>query len=374
MNSARLSPGRWEIDARAACLHTAGSEPCLRFGRGPQRCGIRRRSRERSRLGTLVPDQAGSTLGLPERVHPGIEDGEVHAVPRLVRRRPDNFERGTGNVILGSGHRALSTDPAFDRVVLCELQQRTAETLRKKLEAAHPNRDLVVLPGDCNVEIPKHLNTYDYSWRRGAAVFAMVDQFSAEITWDTIRYLANWRQNKRGFKVELWLYFGHALLPRGLQFTGDEPDPEYAQRVDRMFGTPQWRELWLARRDQVLNAEQFRNELVNLMRWRLEKELGYATTIPLEFTNTTGHPIYTVIFASANATGNKIMESVFAKHGVALEKMRTTKKVERRVAKDRDEGLFGAAELVELTTKAPVREPLAPPVEPMRYVPNDDHA
>lgn len=292
----------------------------------------------------------------------------------LFAGAPDNFERGTGNVILGSGHRALSTSPAFDRVVLCEYQPRTAESLRKTLESAHPNRGLVVLPGDCNVEIPKHLNTYGYSWRRGAAVFAMVDQYSAEITWDTLRYLANWRQNKRGFKVELWLYFGHALLPRGLQFTGDEPDPKYAQRVDRMFGTSQWRELWQARRDRMLNAEQFRNELVNLMRWRLEKELGYATTIPLEFTNTTGHPIYTVIFATSNPTGDKIMGSVFAKHGVALEKMRTTKKVERRLAKDTDDGLFGAEEIVELVTKTSAREPLAPPVEPLRYVPDGDGA
>lgn len=289
----------------------------------------------------------------------------------LFAGAPDNFERGTGDVILGSGHRALSTSPGFDRVVLCELQQRTADSLRKALEAVYPDRDLIVLPGDSNVEIPKHLNTYDYSWRRGAAVFAMVDQYAAEITWDTLRYLANWRQNKRGFKIELWLYFGHALLPRGLKFSGDEPDPEFAQRVDRMFGTPHWRELWYARRDKALNPEQFRNELVNLMRWRLENELGYGTTIPLEFTNTTGHPIYTVIFATSNTTGNKIMESVFAKHGVALEKMRTTKRVERRLAKDIDEGLFGAEQIVELVTKTPVREPLAPPVEPMRYTPID---
>ncbi|MDO8942366.1 MAG: three-Cys-motif partner protein TcmP, partial [Desulfobacterales bacterium] len=187
------------------------------------------------------------------------------------------------------------------------------------------------------------------------------------------RYLANWRQNKRGFRIELWLYFGHALLPRGLQLTDNEPDPGFAHRVDRMFGTPQWRELWYARRDNALTPEQFRNELVNLMRWRLENELGYATTIPLEFTNTTGHPIYTVIFATSNATGNKIMESVFAKHGVALEKMRLTRKVERRIAKDSGEGLFGAAELVDLITNTAVREPLAPPVEPLRYPPIDDH-
>ena len=287
----------------------------------------------------------------------------------LFAGAPDNFERGTGNVILGSGHRALSTSPAFDRVVLCEYQPRTAEALYKTLTAAYPDRDLVVLPGDCNVEIPKHLDTYDFSWRRGAAVFAMVDQYSAEITWETLRYLSTWRRNKRGFKVELWLYFGHALMPRGMQFNQDKPNVEYAKRVDRMFGTTQWRELWHARRDGFLTGEQFRAELVNLMRWRLERDLGYSTTIPLEFTNTTGHPIYTVIFATSNATGDKIMGSVFAKHGVALEKMRAAKRVERIMEKDVEDSLFDAEQMVELVTKTTVREPLAPPVEPLRYPP-----
>lgn len=170
----------------------------------------------------------------------------------------------------------------------------------------------------------------------------MVDQYSAEITWETLRYLATWRRNKRGFKVELWLYFGHALMPRGMQFNQDKPDAEYAKRVDRMFGTTQWRELWHARHDGFLTGEQFRAELVNLMRWRLEKDLGYTTTIPLEFTNTMGHPIYTVIFATSNATGDKIMGSVFAKHGVALEKMRAAKRVERIMEKDSEDSLFGA--------------------------------
>lgn len=318
-------------------------------------------------VGAVVSDQTRRAVGLLECIHSGVKKAGHTLYLDLFAGAEDNFERGTGDVILGSGHRALSTSPAFDRVVLCELQQRTAASLRAALETAYPNRDLVVLPGDCNVEVPKHLRTYDLSWRRGAAVFAMVDQFSAEITWDTLLYLANWRQNKRGFRVELWLYFGHALLPRGLQFTGDEPDPEYAQRVDRMYGTPQWRELWYARRDGVLTPEQFRNELVNLMRWRLENVLGYSTTIPLEFTNTSGHPIYTVIFATSNQTGDKIMGSVFAKHGVALEKMRATTRVERRLAKDADEGLFGTEEIVDLVTGTPAREPLAPPVEPFRY-------
>jgi three-Cys-motif partner protein len=107
----------------------------------------------------------------------------------LFAGAPDNFARGTGEVILGSGHRALATDPPFDRVVLCELQPRTAARLEKALRDAHPGRDLVVLAGDSNVEMPQYLRTLSTDWRRYAAVFAMVDQYSAEVTWDTLTFL-----------------------------------------------------------------------------------------------------------------------------------------------------------------------------------------
>jgi len=287
----------------------------------------------------------------------------------LFAGAPQNFERGTGAVILGSGHRALAADPLFTRVALCELQPRTAARLKKTLQEAHPGRDLVILAGDCNVEMPEYLRTLTSDWRRYAAVFAMVDQYSAEVTWETLKVLSEWRQNKRGFKVELWLYFGHGLLPRGLKLAG-EPDPAYAAKVDAMFGASQWRELWDARYDNVIDAAQFRAELVNLMRWRLERKLGYRTTIPLEFTNTSGHPIYTVIFATSNDTGEKIMADVFAKHGVALQRMRKLAQAERQLKKE-EPGLFGADEVADmLMPKTGGREPLLPPIEPMRYTRN----
>ena len=118
----------------------------------------------------------------------------------------------TGEVILGSGQRALAAMPPITRVVLCELQTRTANRLESTLREAYPDRDLVALAGDGNVEIRCYLKTLTVDWRRYAAVFAMVDQYSAEVTWETLKYLSTWRLNRRGFKVELWLYFGHGLL------------------------------------------------------------------------------------------------------------------------------------------------------------------
>ncbi|MCP2298530.1 three-Cys-motif partner protein [Nocardia amikacinitolerans] len=280
----------------------------------------------------------------------------------------NNFERGTGQVILGSGHRALSASPPFTKVVLCELQPKTAANLKATLDAEYPGRDLTVLSGDCNIEIPNYLRTLPYAWRKGAAVFAMVDQFSAEISWETLEYLAGWRKNQRGFKVELWLYFGHGLLPRGLKLQQPEPDPVYAAKVDRMFGSPQWRELWSARHDNQLDPHQFRAELVNLMRWRLQHLLGYTMTIPLEFTNTAGAPIYTVIFATSNDTGSKIMSNVFGKHGIALDNMRRIAKAERKLASE-EPGLFGTEEVAAMLAGDTERDTLSPPSEPFRYRP-----
>lgn len=294
----------------------------------------------------------------------------------LFAGAPKNFERGTGSVILSSGHRALDTNPRFTRVVLCEMQEKTAADLESTLRASHPERDLVVLRGDCNTHIPRYLSGLPYRWAQFAAVFAMVDQFSAEIEWKTLAFLANFRRNPRGFRTELWLYFGHGLLPRGLGL-GEAPDAdkrkrvdEYAERVDRMFGTTEWREIWRAWADGDLAGANFRAELVNLMRWRLERELGYKTTLPLEFTNEHGSPIYTVIFATSNDTGSRIMNDVFAKHGIALERMRNAHKAAKRIEREEDRGepsLFDMDTMTEmLMPGSTVREPLLPPVEPYK--------
>jgi hypothetical protein len=50
----------------------------------------------------------------------------------LFAGAPDNFARGTGEVILGSGHRALAADPPFTRVVPCELQPKLLRVWRRR--------------------------------------------------------------------------------------------------------------------------------------------------------------------------------------------------------------------------------------------------
>jgi hypothetical protein len=59
-------------------------------------------------------------------------------------------------------------------------------------------------------------------------------------------------------------------------------------RASRLFGTEQWRSIYELRRSGEMLAKQAREEYVNLMRWRLETDLGYRYTHPFELCNS-GH-------------------------------------------------------------------------------------
>lgn len=261
----------------------------------------------------------------------------------LLSGSASNVHRETGAPIRNSVERALATNPPFSRVVACELNTASAHDLRSKMCAQFPGRDFVVLEGDCNVEIPAYLRKLgqdEPGWRH-APSFAFVDQFSAEISWDTLVELAAFRQpNWRGVhrKTELWLLFGDSFIPRGLSGVDGDPSkpvkPEYAERVDRMYGNKQWRDILCGRQRGLLERSQWRAELVNLMRWRLEHDLGYASTIPLAVPRETGQVLYHMIFATDEQVGDRIMTQVLRNADRALTQMKQAAKVKQLNSSD----------------------------------------
>ncbi|MCA0181331.1 MAG: three-Cys-motif partner protein TcmP [Actinobacteria bacterium] len=226
----------------------------------------------------------------------------------------ENISRTTGLEVSGSALRALQTTPSFSKLLLCELHPAKASGLESNLKGKFPERDLEVLTGDCNTVIPARLTELaqrDAGWRRTPA-FAFIDQFSAEIHWETLRYLADYRESRQGWRTELWLYFGDSLLPRGLASSSPQSRASYAERVDRMYGTDQWREIVVGRDQGMLTAAEAKDELVNLMRWRLQSVLGYGRTLPLKMARPEGHGLYTMIFATNHDVGEHIMQNVLA--------------------------------------------------------------
>jgi three-Cys-motif partner protein len=229
-----------------------------------------------------------------------------------------NLSRSTGQVITGSPVVALETSPPFSKVVLIELPSQAAR-LEGELRERFPDRDLTVWAGDCNDTIDAALAAL--APVRWAPTFAMVDQYAAEIRWSTLDKLAAFKRGVRT-KAELWLLFAHSMLPRGLAATEPDAVARFERRVDEMYGCDDWREMYAARKAGMLDGTELREQLLNLMRWRLENVLGYRATHHFEMKNHGGVAIYSMVFATDHDAGERIMRHIYGKAAEAQPKMR----------------------------------------------------
>lgn len=283
----------------------------------------------------------------------------------LFGGRPENQERGTERMFPGSAVRAAMADPPFTKLIVSELNEQAAIEQRAKLGSIAGDRALVV-PGDCNTVIPHAMANLSDGFRY-APTFALLDQYSAEIQWRTLQYLAAYKAAGRT-KVELCIFFGDSFMVRGIHGSGGTANRAYAARIDRMFGNRKWRQIQAARDDDVIGGGELQHELVNLMRWQLEHQLGYATTLPLQMRNTRGNGIFTMIFATDHDVGNKVMRHLFAGAEDALDLMVANAKIQKKVDREQEMGqdaLFGPDPVTELPERA--RPPGLPPLPPFTY-------
>ena len=121
-----------------------------------------------------------------------------------------------------------------------------------------------------------------------------------------------------------------------------------------MFGTEQWRWIYEARVGDVLTPAEAREEYVNLMRWRLEKVLGYQWTHPLDIKNERGHSIYHMIFATDHEAGNRIMTSLYSRAANDFPKMREQARHRSAEEAERKSGVQRLFELGGDEPSAPV--------------------
>jgi len=115
----------------------------------------------------------------------------------------------------------------------------------------------------------------------------------------------------------------------------------------------------------VFTPDRARAEYVNLIRWRLEKVLGYGWTDTMQFSIAQNNPVYTMVFATDEPVGSKIMSSV---QKVARERHVTnmqSQAVALRDAKRRDEAgvstLFDPGDPVILPRTHEHDDPSPPP-------------
>lgn len=279
--------------------------------------------------------------------------GQGHGVDRL-----------TGEEFNGSARIALDAGDGrgFTRLRYFE-QASKARELQDRLRAEYPDRDVKVYGGDCNTEIRKALaELRPYRW---APTFAFIDPDGMEFAWRTLEQLAGHKRGYRGatstkpeYKVELWLLFPTQGLIRTLALDQEKLSLAHEHGATKLYGTEAWSTIYNARVDGALSAAEAREEYVNLMRWRLTKDLGYAKTHAFELKNTQGGTIYHMVFATDNEAGDQIMSDLYAKTARAIPAM-------QQEARDRKRGQ-GSFDLGDVDFVAASYE-YAPPWEPPTY-------
>jgi three-Cys-motif partner protein len=275
----------------------------------------------------------------------------------LFAGRADNVSRGRDQrTIRGSARLALETQPPLTHMRFFELASQAA-SLRQRLAAEYPDRAgaFEIVPGDCNATITAALaGLADLNW---APTFAFLDQQSTEVRWSTIEALAQHKRPDK-WKTEIWILCASGLLPRGLRMRMEDIDKSVAEKMNRMFGTDIWVEALTASREGLLSPAQFRGELTNLMRYRLERDLGYKTTLDFQVTNTGGSEIFNMIFATDHPAGEKIMTDLYnsaRRRQPALRRKAQLRRQQERLEKAGTYGLFDLAEVAPDTVPA---EPL----------------
>lgn len=267
-----------------------------------------------------------ATSSLPERIYLDLFAGW-----------PENAQRDNDEQILGSVHRALAAEPPFTRVCLFEREGK-AQRLEEAVRRVYPDRDgLTVYPGDCNEQVGRALTDLrEVKWAPG---FAFIDQFDSEVHWSTLEQIARFRRGKT--KFEMWILFATGLYPRGLGIHGKEINAAYGDTLTKMLGTDEWHDIVEARRRQLLSAPEARAEWVNLMRWRLQNDLGYAESHAFTMKNTNGNDLYDMIFVSDHPVGDRIMRHLYGTALARHEAMRRHALALRRdQRRDRDQGMI----------------------------------
>jgi three-Cys-motif partner protein len=222
--------------------------------------------------------------------------------------QPENRDRLTNDLLDGSARIALSIDdPPFTRLRFLEVEPY-ATRLRSALEEDFPGRDFRVVAGDCNTTI--HATLQELAHLNWAPTFAFVDPNGPDTHWSTIEALAAFKRKDRP-RAEIWLLLAAGMFMRNLRTDGSVRH-EDSEQLTKMYGTEQWKVIYAARVAGDLTPAEARDEYVNLMRWRLERELGYKWTHPLEVFNEQGLSIYHMIFATDHPLGTKIMTSLYS--------------------------------------------------------------
>jgi three-Cys-motif partner protein len=156
--------------------------------------------------------------------------GSGASVPKSDKQQIRLIE--TDDIVDGSTRRALRVSPSFDQFIFIEKLGKNLKSLQGlKDEFPDKKGQIQIMQGDANTE----LQNFDARLnKRDARAVVFVDPFGLSLDWETIAALG------RTERVDLWYLVPSGGMSRQIKLDGTEL--ESAQLLDKVLGTPDWRD------------------------------------------------------------------------------------------------------------------------------------
>lgn len=203
-------------------------------------------------------------------------------------------------LLKGSVHVALSSEPRFHRYVFVEKDPAFARNLDNVANEYPDRRDSIeVVNAEANEFLQRWCHSTDWHTNR-AVVF--LDPYGMQVDWTTIQALG------RTKAVDLWILFPLGQGVNRLLMRDKPPEGAWADRLTRFFGSTEWRDRFY-RPSQQISLFGSEPELEKEADWdsigqyfldRLNTEFAKVAPKPLPLRNSKGVPIFLLCFAAAN--------------------------------------------------------------------------
>jgi three-Cys-motif partner protein len=197
----------------------------------------------------------------------------------------------------------LQIEPRWLRhFVLIEQDPQRVEYIRHMVRSLKPtplrqkHRDIKIIEGDVNFELPKRLA--DYPIKSTEATFCLLDQWTCECHWKTVETIARHKKGKR--KIELFYFLANSWLSRTLANT-----TKNTERLDLWWGNDGWKKL----------IKMGSYDRAHLVTDRLKAEFGYRFVTPHAIYNRVGGKriMYFMIHAADHPAAPILMADAYSK-------------------------------------------------------------
>lgn len=230
----------------------------------------------------------------------------------------EHIDRETGEYVDGSPRVALKTKPHFTSYTFIEQNKVRINNFLTPLKSDFPDRDIKILPGDCNeVLLQKILPAFPRRKRDCPSKlgFIFLDPYGINLKWSTVKAIGE----ASVFDVLI------NLSVMGItRQASDKPPPQIIiDRISQLMGGSEWFDICYKQNNQLslpgmTSPSYVRahggvvDSLADCYVKKLKEHFRYVTKFKI-MRNSRNSPVYALIFASQAGLAVKTMQTIFNK-------------------------------------------------------------